>query len=266
MSESDARPSNKVLEAFDLARQEIKPLSGGTDRAWRSGGTVLKPCYDSVEWRWMAEQLPGIRQEGFRLPLPLPARDGQWIVGGWCAQTAVEGKHVEGRWLDVLAVGERFHQAIAHLDRPGFLDGRNHPWALGDRVAWGEIPAPLEHPVLRRMLDLCRPVSLESQLVHGDLCGNVLFCEDQPPAVIDFSPYWRPVGFAAAVVVADAVCWEGAVPETFYEAIAEIEQFPQLLVRALIFRIVTSLAFSGSETDLSGYTPGIDMALALLAL
>jgi len=264
-TENEPRPSNAVLEAFGLARHELLPLGGGTDLAWRAGHAVLKPCYDPVEWRWMAEVLPGVRQDGFRLALPLPARDGRWVVDAWCAQTAVEGAHAEGRWLDVLAIGERFHAAIAHLNRPAFLEDRDSPWALGDRVAWGEIPAPIEHPVLRRMLDLRRPLALPSQLVHGDLGGNVLFCEGLPPAVIDFAPYWRPVGFAAAVVVADAVCWEGAAPQTFYQAVCAIEQFPQLLVRALIFRIVTSLEFYGSELHLSGYAPGIRMALELNA-
>ena len=46
--------------------------------------------------------------------------------------------------------------------------------------------------------------------MHGDLTGNVLFARGLPPAVIDFSPYWRPVGFASAVVVGDALLWEGA--------------------------------------------------------
>lgn len=257
------RPPSAVLRAYDVAQHELLPLGGGTDLAWRAGNRVLKPCYDPVEWRWMAEHLPGVRQDGFRLALPLPARDGRWVVDGWCAQTAVEGAHAEGRWLDVLAVGERFHTAIAHLERPAFLDARDNPWSVGDRVAWEEIPTPLAHPTLRRMLDLRQPVDLESQLVHGDLGGNVLFAAGLPPAVIDFAPYWRPVGFAAAVVVADAVCWENADPKVFYPAISSIEQFPQLLVRALIYRIVTRLVFHGSETHLSGYRPGIEMALEL---
>jgi uncharacterized protein (TIGR02569 family) len=235
---------------------------------------VLKPCDDPVEWRWMAEHLPGVKQDGFRLPLPLPARasrardarahDGQWVVDGWCAQLALEGEHpADGRWLDVLAAGDKFHRAVAHLTRPAFLDRRKSPWALGDRVAWGEAPAPLEHPALRKMLDLCRPLSLVHQIVHGDLTENVLFAEGQPPAIIDFSPYWRPVGFAAGVVVADAVCWRDADPDTLLAYVSSIEQFPQLLVRALIFRMVTTIAFSRGEPDLSGYAPGMALAVRL---
>ena len=261
-TESNSRPPNTVLQAFDVAQHELLPLGGGTDLAWRAGHVVLKPCTDPIEWRWMGEQLPAVRQDGFRLALPLPARDGRWVVEGWCAQTAVEGAHEQGRWLDVLAVGARFHAAIAHLARPAFLDARDNPWSVGDRVAWQEMPSPFDHPTLRRVLDLRRPIALESQLIHGDLGGNVLFAEGLPPAVIDFAPYWRPVGFAAAVVVADAVCWEGAPPETFDEVAAGIDGFPQLFVRALIYRLVTSLVFYGDEMDLSGYAPAIEMAQA----
>ncbi|MBN1342992.1 MAG: hypothetical protein JXQ73_09955 [Phycisphaerae bacterium] len=260
----NSRPTDTALEAFDLLQQEITPLPGGTGRCWLAGHAVLKPCHNPVEWRWMADHSPTIQQDGFRLPLPLRARNGQWVVDGWSAQVALEGEHPpNGKWLDVLAVGDRFHQALAHLSRPAFLDDRDSPWDLGDRVAWEETRAPFEHPTLRQMLDLRKPIALPNQIVHGDLGGNVLFAKDQPPAVIDFSPYWRPVGFAAAIVVADAVCWQNAPPEAFRGSISSIEHFPQLLVRALIYRMVTTIAVARGKPDLSEYTPGIDMALGL---
>ena len=54
------------------------------------------------------------------------------------------------------------------------------------------------------------PVTAPSQLIHGDLSGNVLFHAELPPAIIDFAACWRPVAFASAIVVADALVWEGA--------------------------------------------------------
>ena len=38
--------------------------------------------------------------------------------------------------------------------------------------------------------------------MHGDLTGNVLFAEGLPPAILDLSLYFRPPGFATAVVLA----------------------------------------------------------------
>jgi len=40
-----------------------------------------------------------------------------------------------------------------------------------------------------------------SQLIHSDLGGNVLFHDQLPPAIIDFSAYWRPVGWGAIGVL-----------------------------------------------------------------
>jgi hypothetical protein len=82
--------------------------------------------------------------------------------------------------------------------------------------------------------------------VHSDLTGNVLFSDSLPPAVVDFSPYWRPPGFASAVVVGDALLWEGA-NRSLLTAVANVDDFPQLLVRALIFRAVVDALFRTGE-------------------
>ena len=75
-------------------------------------------------------------------------------------------------------------------------------------------------------------------MIHGDLTGNVLFEPELPPAIIDFVPRWRPTGFAAAVVVADALVWEGA-DESLLDAVSHIPELDQFLARALIYRLVS---------------------------
>ena len=149
----------------------------------------------------------------------------------------------------MIAVGERFHAALAHEPHPSFLDRRTNHWAIGDRVAWGELPAEdfahVKH--VPRLVGALRPVETgRSQLVHGDLTGNVLFADGFPPAVIDFSPFWRPTSFASAVVVGDALLWEGA-DESLLAAVAHVDDFPQLLLRALLFRAVVDALFRTSE-------------------
>ncbi len=57
------------------------------------------------------------------------------------------------------------------------------------------------------------------------------------PAIIDLSPYWRPVGYASAIVVADALLWEGADAGVL-GAVDHVNDFDRYLVRALIFRLV----------------------------
>lgn len=89
-----------------------------------------------------------------------------------------------------------------------------------------------------RLMTALRPIEAESQLIHGDLTGNVLFADGLPPAIIDFSPYWRPPGFAAAIVVGDALLWEEA-EEDLPRGYDRVPFFNQYLVRALIYRAVT---------------------------
>jgi uncharacterized protein (TIGR02569 family) len=232
-----------VLEAFGVDA-EPEPLAGGRGTTWRCGDLVLKPLdtsADEVEWQGLL--LGSIGCDGFRVSRLRGLHDG------WCGWDFVAGEHRERAWPEVIAVGERFHAALAGLPRPTFIDRRTNHWAVGERVAWGELPAAeFEHVKhLPRLVAALRPVDESaSQLVHGDLTGNVLFAEGLPPAVIDFSPYWRPPAFASAVVVGDAMLWEGA-DEGLLAAVAHVGDFPQFLLRALIFRAVVDALFRAGE-------------------
>ena len=243
-----------VLEAFGVAVPAIR-LVGGEGGAWRVGGLVLKPAPSEVEWEWLGTHLPTVRQEGFRLGLPAPALDGRWVIDGWCAQTWVAGAHpTTPVWTDVLRVSALLHDAMRHLPRPVFVEDRTHHWAVADRVAWGEAGAPT-HPVLDRLLARRRPIDLPAQAIHGDLTENVLEADGAAPAVIDPTVYWRPAGYASAIVVGDAVRWFDADPEPLLDAVSAIDAIGQLMIRASIFRLVTTLLFGGDvepyERDLA---------------
>ena len=247
-----APPPARVLAAFG-ATEEPVPLGGGQGQAWRCGDLVLKPldwAMSRDELEWQGTVLGSVHQDGFRVPRLCRAPDGSMLVDGWCAWEYIEGEHEARRWADVIAVGERFHAALAEFPRPDVLDARTDHWAIGDRVAWGELPASrFEHVKhLPRLVDALRPVDDPCQLVHGDLTGNVLFAPGLAPAVIDFSPYWRPPAFASAVVVGDALAWEGA-DDSLLVAVAHVPEFPQHLLRALINRIVVDALFRAGEPD-----------------
>ncbi|HXF21676.1 MAG TPA: hypothetical protein VN597_14550, partial [Streptosporangiaceae bacterium] len=85
-------------------------------------------------------------------------------------------------------------------------------------------------------------------LIHGDLGGNVLFAAGEPPAVIDFSPYWRPAGLALAVAAVDALTWSEADPAILDELAGEPE-LDQLLARAHVGRLVTEVVFRRGDPD-----------------
>lgn len=261
-------PPATVIAAFGAVGHPSR-LGGGQGTSWLVGDTVLKPLdQDPDNLAWQAELFSSIRCVGFRVARPRRAHDETLVVDGWCAWERVEGRHEERRWADVIAVGERFHDALTGVPRPSFFDRRTDPWAMGDRVAWGERPAGdfanVKH--VPRLVAALRPLDASSQLVHGDLTGNVLFADGLPPAVIDFASYWRPTGFAAAIVVADALVWEGA-DESLLDAVHHIQDFEQFLLRALIYRAVTDRLFREDEPvrpdDADPFLPAVELACQL---
>ncbi|MDG4862685.1 aminoglycoside phosphotransferase [Streptomyces sp. T-3] len=247
---SSAVPSPAVRNAFGVKGPAV-PLVGGQGRTVLVDGFAFKPAEgadDEVEWAAsLFEKLaPG---NGFRVPLPLRAADGRSVVDGWTASEFLTGEPgPEGHWAGVLGTGRAFHTALQQLPRPDFLDRRTHPWAVADRVAWGEqdtdVIEDLTTP-LSALLKLRRPVKQDAaQLIHGDLTGNVLFAEDEVPAVIDFSPYWRPPAFAEAIVVADGLLWFD-LPADLLTVGSRHPDWPQMLIRALIFRLVAHSESAG---------------------
>lgn len=263
-----ARPPSSVLAAFTPSGCP-EPLAGGENRAWRVGDVVLKPVdVPDAQLEWQASLYDRLQnQDRFRVPGAIRAGDGALVVDGWYATTFLPGRHVHGRWLDVVQVGEVFHAAIASVRRPAFLDDRTDPWSIGDRVAWGELSV---HDVpetkhLQRLVDHLRPITAPTQVIHGDLTGNVLFDDELPPAVIDLSPYFRPPAFALAGVVADALVWEGA-DASLLDAMDRDAALPQYLLRALIYRTVTDRLFRldqplRPDSD-DPYLSAVDLAIA----
>lgn len=230
-------PPPDVLDAFAATTAPVL-LDGGRGRTWRSGDLVLKPVDHPDETEWRAELLTALPEnDAFRVARPVRTRTGQWTTGGWEAANHVAGHADPKRWNDAIEAGAAFHQAIAGLPRPAFLDDRDDWWTRADRDSWDPELAPAE-PILRDLAAARTPVAVEHQLVHGDLTGNVLYEPGLPPAIIDWPPYWRPASWAAAVVAVDAMCWNGA-DATALDRWAGLEAWPQMTVRALLFRLMS---------------------------
>lgn len=246
-------PPRAVAESFGVTDQPQR-LPGGEGRSWRLGNIVLKPADDVEEADWTAEVLSALDEEGFRVERPVRSRSGSWVEQGWRASRWLDGSHDVRRWPEVLKVGELFSRALAGVGAPPFLDRRISPWTVADRVAWGETTWASSHAgyadVLARFTRFLEPLAQPRQLIHGDLTGNILFAGNARPAVIDFSPYYRPAGFALAVVVADAIAWHGADTQVLLDA-AHINDLEQLIARAAIYRLVAADAATrgrGSHT------------------
>jgi uncharacterized protein (TIGR02569 family) len=230
-----------VLAAFGVAGG-VEPLAGGQGRSFVGDGVVLKPVDDDAEASWSAEVLAAIEEDGFRVARPVRATDGRWVVGGWVAHEQVAGDHRirGGPWPVAIAACRSFHRALAGVARPSFTDDRDDIFAVADRAVWGERTVPVPEPiatVVRDLEALLQPVDSPSQVIHGDVAGNLLFADGAPPAVIDFSPYWRPAGHAVAQLIVDAFLWYGA-DLSLVAAAADIPEIEQFVARALMFRLI----------------------------
>jgi uncharacterized protein (TIGR02569 family) len=257
-------PPTSVQSAFRCQKKPV-PLPGGQGEAFRCGDIVLKPCRSTVEASWVAQLHLEIQQAGFRLPRPVRTTKGDWIAEGWQAWAFVEGIHRTDRWRDVITTCRTFHNAMRNIARPAFLGTRGDPFSRADRIAWSEEPAnchPRITPVLEHLRSLVEPSDLSNQVIHGDMSENVLFAADLPPAVIDFSPFWRPADYALAIVVVDALDWCGA-DESILQWVDDTPEMYQLMVRAEIFRIAIRDGFFKQGVDTlegtNGHMQTVDM-------
>jgi len=204
---------------------------------------VLKPVDDVAEAEWTQSLLHAVEPDGFGIAAPVPASDGRWVCRGWAANCFIsELRPAAPAWSLIVDVGLRFCDAVEKVRTGGetVLASRSHRWAVADRVAWGGSVVDLPNDafeVLVRLTDLLDRPRNDPQFVHGDLSGNVFLDASQTPMILDVSPYLRPRAWAAAIVAADAVLWNGASIAIAHDFVATPDG-RDLLARALIFRLI----------------------------
>jgi len=256
-------PSSRVLDLFAVPGQ-VRPVPGGRGVSVVAGDLVLSPGRDAGTAAWLNPALARLAVDldqrdarAVRLAVPVPARDGSWVVEGWGA-SRYEPRTAVCHDLPVLvATGRLLHAHLARaFRRPPPLHRRQDRWAVADRAAFSD-PGALssavapEDPRSGFLVRLAKRVdaawSAPAQLVHGDLAGNVLLDAQGVPVVIDVSPYWRPVAWAEAVCVLDAVLWLGADARALeaWRRGAEL----QGMLRAMAFRVLSD----GPQCDLARY-------------
>ncbi|KAK9323671.1 hypothetical protein V1517DRAFT_88716 [Lipomyces orientalis] len=243
VAESPLLPSS-VLDAFGVEGQAVR-ASEGMGTSFFVGNAVFKHVANEHQAQavWCATVFDGLQVDGVRIPRPLSSRDGRYVVDGWAASEFVSGDTgPAGRWEQIMATSRALHKALLRIPCPGFIRQRVSPWATADRVAWDEVTiAPLEE--LRQPFERLNSIKQSidhdpPQIIHADLAGNILFSDDLDPAVIDFSPSWRPAAYGDAIVVADGLVWYGG-EESLIDLGGTTRDFLQLLVRALIFRLIS---------------------------
>jgi uncharacterized protein (TIGR02569 family) len=237
-----------VLDAWEA--NDLIPIDGGQGTAFRAGALVLKPV--DVDNIWLLDFLAELRPpDDLRVVRPVQTPGGRLVVDGWSAWAWLEGQPDGSRWRDALDVSTSLHALLVDVPDPRMR--RSDPWAIADRWVWGDASMTVPD-VARSLVNRIRDAQVEvtepSQLIHADLCGNVLYHPDRPPAVIDVSPLWRPKRYADAIIVLDAVSWwsaEGSAVAALGDDVGV-----QMLLRAALFRIgAAALIFDGHPERLA---------------
>jgi uncharacterized protein (TIGR02569 family) len=277
-------PPDHVLTAFGLTGLRPVPLGAGWDGGWRCGEVVLSIVADPARAAWSAKVRETLFVDGVRLARPVRSTDGRYVVAGWRADTFVAGTP-EPRHDEVVSAAVRLHEATAKLERPRFLTQPPAvPWTevdvfiAADRAAWDEQPLHSLPPgamvapgsadgqrsidLLNQLAALRKPTRAPSQLVNGDLYGTVLFAGTAAPGITDITPYWRPASWAAGVVVVDALAW-GEADDGLVERWSSLSEWPQMLLRALMFRLAVHALHPRST---AAVFPGLARTAALVRL
>lgn len=146
-----------------------------------------------------------------------------------------------GRITEKYKIAQELHNLLGNIQKPDRWHPSDSPWSRAHEIVWRERELPTDiHPeickTIKDVMKLLTPLSLPNQIIHGDLCGNILFHDTLPPVVIDFSLDYRPREYAEAILLADSIVWENGGEEA-YSLIPPNSH--QILLRACLFRLLT---------------------------
>lgn len=252
-------PPVHVQSGFGVSELTPHEVGPAWDCGWRFAETVLSPVPDHPRAAWSGKVRESLDPDGVRIARPLRTSDGRHVMAGWQARFYIPGAPAP-RVDEVVGVALRLSEALAQLSRPRFLT--EHPtmpldevdvFAVAESAAWAPDPiAALEGyldatvvprtdvaEALRlagRLADRRQDIHLPDQIVHADLLATTIFADTATPAVTDLVPVWRPAQWSAALVVVDGLN-SGSVDDGIIERWRHLPEWPQLLLRALLYRL-----------------------------
>ena len=238
-------PNQDILNAFGISGKPIL-LPGGESTCYRVENVVFKTTKNAGETSWIAEINNNLDSNKFRVPKSIRAKDGSWVFDGWTASEFLQGEHRPGHYAEAIEVSKVFHKALTDIPKPNWFDQKTDVFAMSDRMAWGKMPIPdfeLANKPLKKVFSLLRKNHLPNQLIHGDWgVEQILFHDTLPPAVLDMTPYFRPVNYPIADMLISAMVDDGA-DTSILDLGNNIKDFDQLVLRAIVFRTCTYIEF-----------------------
>ena len=289
---SDAR---RALAEYDVGElTSVAPVPAGSRSACKltttRGSYLLKPAYRAADVELQARIAPVLTARGIRQPLVVPTAAGglmtcsgfvllEWLPGAVALEPAA--RQVTAAMRHVGA----FHAELGRL-APAYRADPDSVWS--ECADPGFLIAELPRLLARHDLGDAGTVAaigllqrfaaglaaLPRQVVHGDIGpDNVLMDGTEVVALIDFTPHWEPVLFAAS----SALYWyhvygSGTVPASTLRAslsaigegrpwrAEELSLWPAALVREALRRLAIPLALA--DRDGIGMVPRLEPRLA----
>lgn len=213
---ADARRELAEYDVGELIR--VTPLPAGSQSACRvttrRGSYLLKPAYRAADVELQALTAPLLTARGVRQPQVVPTAAGGLITSSgfvlleWLPGMVALEPSPQQTIASMRHVGA-FHAELGRL-APDYRADPGSVWsqAADSGFLVAELPGLLAHHGLgdtytQTALELLQRyaaglAALPRQVVHGDIGpDNVLMKGDQVVALIDFTPYWEAVLFAA---------------------------------------------------------------------
>ena len=229
-----------ILKQFTNETKIVK-LIGGQNESFRVGSVVLKKVHDPKEYLWIAEVLKDIDFYDAFLVKPVKAKNGKFIVENLGATNYFTKSKHDFNVANILQLCRSLNEKIKHISKPEWIDEPNNPWKKAQQIAW-ETESNNAYPEeIQALLNLRKPINLPVQLVHIDMAQNILKNDLNRYAIIDFTPAFFPKEYAEAIIVIDSIAWHQAPWSTIDYLGINTELSYQLLLRALIFRLVVPL-------------------------
>jgi Ser/Thr protein kinase RdoA (MazF antagonist) len=152
----------------------------------------------------------------------------------------------------VLPTIEAFHQALIDAPFPELLVTKDTPYTRAERSAWENVPEDLDADIAQLAVPLLarrQPLPpFKHQLIHVDLNdANILVAPGIPPAIIDFTPAWRPAAYATALFA----FWIGLYRKNraSLDDFTMVPAFDQLLIRATLSKLLTLHEFRKEDPN-----------------
>ena len=274
-----APPSVPILMGCRADRGTPELVGHEWGYGWKVQSAVLRRAHHADTAIWSAKMRHKLKPSGIGVVRPLRSSDGRYILGGWHADTWVQG-HPAPRFDEIAAasllLSESIDQAMGVGGNDRFsenplpqIDLDERPWtaqhlfAAADQAAFSEDPSQVIAPGLdvsavasstvAQALELASSVAAlrdevraPNRVVSSDMVGTTVFDGSSPAVVTEIPPVFHPHAWPVALTVVDGMAW-GNADDGLASRWSHLPDFDEMMVRAVLYRLFVHALHPGAK-------------------